>query len=231
MPTPEEEKAQHEAEERRKADEQRIADLANKVAADHIKRSMSKFEKMLEERDQKIAQLEARTPDKDPTPPAQRKDDLVDPRIKELEARMADRDRKLDEERKARESERAARLRDEEKSATLAALAEAEITGKLQQGALLTLQAEGKIGRDDAGNVVFLVQKDGYVDKLPVATGVKEWAEKDGAAFKAAKGVGGAGTKPAPRPTAGGKGDSRQERVQNAKRDLAAYFFGQNEQK
>lgn len=230
-----EEELAAEAAEAKKAEEQRIADMVNRAAADHAKRIQAKFEKQLEERDQKIAQLEAASAGKkpaseEPAPGAKDMNDPSEKRIRELEARMAERDRKLEEEKRARETEKQARLRDEEKNATLQALTSAEITGDLQEAALLVLQSRGRIGRDEAGKVCFLVQKEGYVDKLPVAEGVKAWAEAEGKAYLPARGVGGAGTKPTARGT-GSKpsGEGKNTKIQAAKQDLARLFFNRGD--
>jgi hypothetical protein len=216
------------AEDAKRAEEQRIADLVNKAAADHAKRAVAKFDKALEERDQKIAQLEARLAKEpaDKETPAAVSTPAADPRLAEMEARIRASEKKVEDERKAREAERAARLRDEEKSATVAALTAAEITGELQEGALLVLQAQGRIGRDEAGKVCWLDQKEGYVDKVPVAEGVKKWAtEGAGKAYLPARGVGGSGTKTVPgaKTTVAG---NKHERVASAKKDLVAAFFG-----
>jgi predicted RNase H-like nuclease (RuvC/YqgF family) len=233
MPKTEEELAA-EAAEIKKAEEQRIADMVNRAAADHTKRAMAKLDKQLEERDQKIAQLEAMLSggrkEEPATQAATGKDDPSEKRIRELEARMAERDRKIEEERKAREAERAERLRSEERAAASAALSAAEITGELGEAALLRLQAQGRIGRDDAGNVCFLVQKEGYVDKIPVTEGVKAWAESDGRAYLPARGVGGAGTKPPARGAPSPKADtSKGAKIAQAKNDLAKMFFGKSD--
>lgn len=222
------------AEDARKAEEQRIADLVNKAAADHAKRAMAKYEKSLEERDVRIAQLEAQLSagkgKTEAAPPADKPAaGAVDPRISELEARMRAADKRAEEERAARENERKARLAEEERNLTVQALAAAEITGDLQEGALLVLQAQGRIGRDESGKVVWLEQKEGYVDKIPVAEGVKKWAnEGPGKAYLPARGVGGSGTKP----PAGGKppvAGSKAQQLANAKKDLAAFFSGQGQ--
>jgi hypothetical protein len=223
------------AEDAKRAEEQRIADLVNKAAADHAKRAMAKVEKQIEERDVRIAQLEARLSDRDAgkqTPAAgapaasQAAPVAADPRLAELEARMRAADKRAEEERAAREGERKARLAEEERNLTVQALAAAEITGELQEGALLVLQAQGRIGRDEAGKVVWLEQKEGYVDKIPVADGVRKWAtEGAGKAYLPARGVGGSGTKPptGAKPPAAG---NRNERIASAKKDLVAAFFG-----
>lgn len=222
------------AEEAKKAEEQRIADMVNRAAADHAKRAVARVEKQLEERDVKIAQLEARLAEREPgkpapapaaQPAAPAAGAVIDPRITELEARMRAADKRAEEERAARENERKARLAEEQRNLTVQALAAAEITGELQEGALLVLQAQGRIGRDDAGKVVWLEQKEGFVDKLPLAEGVKKWAnEGPGKAYLPARGVGGSGTKPPVNggkpPAPGGKGVAAQQ----AKRDLAAFF-------
>ena len=229
MPKTEEELAA-EAEAAKRAEEQRIADLVNKAAADHAKRAVAKFEKSLEERDVKIAQLEAQLSErgKTPSPPTAGNTPPAagaDPRYDELVARMKAADKRAEDEAKARDGERKARLAEEERNLTVQALAAAEITGELQEGALLVLQSQGRIGRDEAGKVVWLEQKEGYVDKIPVAEGVKKWAsEGGGKAYLPAKGLGGSGGKP---PVGAGKQPvGKGAAVAQAKQDLVSVFFG-----
>lgn len=229
MPKTEEELAAEA--EAKKAEDQRISDLVNRAAADHVKRAMSKTAKELEERDARIAQLEAALagakkpePEAKPTPAAG--GDVADKRFAEMEARLAERDRKLDEERKARETEKKARLADEEKNEAIAGLTAAEVTGPLARAALLVLQDEKRIGRDEAGKVCYLEQKEGYVDKIPVADGIKKWVENEGKAYLPAKGVGGAGTKPPVGPRNGSAPKDKAAAARAAKQDLVAFFTG-----
>lgn len=216
------------ATEAKKVEEQRFNDIANRAAADHAKRLTAKFEKALEDRDAKIAALvqeneELRKKPADGGGKQPEPEGLAGIR-KEFEARLAERDRKLEEERKARESERAARLADEERAAAMSALGEMEISGELQRAAFLRLREEKLIGRDGQGGLVFKVQKDGYVDEVPLRDGIKAWAETPtGKAYQAPKGVQGSGNRPAPGPRSPAK-TSRAERVAEARAALAEAF-------
>jgi len=216
-------------EEAKKADE-RTAEIANRAAADHAKRLTAKFEKELKDRDDRIAVLMAeREAKKDPQQPATPLTQANTPelaRLKELEARIAERDRKLDEAEKERKAVEAQRAADEERNATVQALADAGVVGKAQKGALAVLMADKRIGRDESGRVCFLVQKEGYVEKNPIDDGIKEWVNsEEGQLYLPAKGIQGSGTKPATART-GGKPPTRSEAVGEAKKALSDLFRG-----
>jgi hypothetical protein len=225
-----EDKKQADEADRLKAEETRFAEIANRAATEHVKRVTAKFEKELKDRDDKIAALQAdRVEKKDPQAP-ELPAGVVDVNLakyKELEARIAERDRKLDEADRERKQVEAQRRTDEEISATQAALAEVGITGKALRGALALLKEDKRIGRDDAGRVCFLVPKDGYTDKLPIEDGIRAWADTDeGKMYRPAVGVTGSGAKPQPRQTGGSK-PTRSEAVNEAKQALAnAFGFG-----
>jgi colicin import membrane protein len=228
MADKDEEKAEQEKlEAAKKADEQRITDIANRAAADHSKRAAAKFDKALEERDAKIAALTAENEElrKKPAPAAD--SDPVNSLRKEMDARLKERDAQIEAERKARESEVQKRLAEEERTAVLGALGEVEITGELQKAAFLSLKDGGQVGRNKDGQLIFKTQKDGYVDEQPLREGLKAWAETTtGKAYQAPRGVQGSGNKPA-----GGAGrstpkGSRAERVAEAREALSQMFFG-----
>jgi chromosome segregation ATPase len=232
MADKDDEQKQREAEETKKADE-RIAEIANRAAADHAKRLTAKFEKELKDRDERIATLMAeREPKKDPqqpaTPPAGATP--AEARLRELEARIAERDRKLDEADKERKAVELQRQADEERNATVQALADAGVTGKAQKGALAVLMADKRIGRDEAGRVCFLVPKEGYVEKTPVDDGIKDWVNsEEGQLYLPAKGIQGSGTKPSAART-GGKAPTRSETISDAKKALTDMFRGMSGQ-
>jgi hypothetical protein len=212
-----------------KAEEQRINDIANRAAADHAKRLTAKFDKALEDRDAKIAALMAENENLKvkPSPSADGDKDPIVAIRKEFEARLSERDKKIDEERQARELERKARLDDEERAVALAALGDVDITGELQKAAFLRLKEDKFIGRDDAGQLVFLIPKDGYTDKLPLKDGIKTWADSAaGKVYQAPKGVAGSGAKPNGVRGSQGRAPSRAERVADARAALADAFFG-----
>src|SRR6185369_7798539 len=113
----------------------------------------------------------------------------------ELEARFAAQQAELEKERKAREDEKAQRLKDEETTKAKDAMAAADIKDpEDQRAALAVLREDKRIGRDDEGHVCFLVQKDGYVDKVPIDQGIKDWVNTPaGKRYQPARGVGGSG--------------------------------------
>lgn len=224
-----------EAEAARKAEEARFAEIANRAAADHAKRLASKYDKTIEERDAVIAQLrgevESLKKGGAPREPAEtgkqaNEQANVEALRKEFDARLRERDAKLEEERKAREAEHKARLEQEEKQATLAALADAEVSTELREAARLMLREGKRIARDEGGELVFLIPKDGYTDKVPLAQGIKAWADStEGKVFQAPRGVAGSGNKPTQKGGKGGSANTRAEKLAEAKAALASAFW------
>lgn len=228
MPT-EKEEAEKAAEAAREEQEKRFAqiaaDVANKAAADHAKRVAAKYEKQLEEQKAKYeAQLAERAPAPTPEAPKGAADDAVAALRKEMDARLAERDRKLDEERTAREKERQARLAEEERNEAMAALADLNVPAEVRKGAYLQLKEDKRVGRDEDGQLVFMTQKDGYVDKAPLKEGIKSWGDSpDGKAYLPPRGVSGSGNKGGANPsTRKGGPTTRAERVAEARAALAA---------
>lgn len=210
-----------------KAQDDRIAEIANKAITAQLKRDAAAREKADKEREERImAAIAEGRKASEPAP----KDDKADPaaaKLKELEARLVERDRKLEEAAKAQEAEKAARLRDEETAKTKDAMAAMDIKDpEDQRAALAVLREDKRIGRDDEGRVCFLVQKDGYVDKVPIADGIKDWVNTPaGKRYQPARGVGGSGQVAGKKPggAAPAKGN-KAERVAEARGHLKNMF-------
>lgn len=134
-------------------------------------------------------------------------------RIKELEAKTAA------SEAKAAETEARQRAA-EERSALAAGLAELGVDGPKQRMAIALLYGEDKkIGRDDAGNVVFRVKRgtgpNAFDDLVSLEEGLKEWAgTEEGKSVLPPRGVAGSGTQPGGPPR---RGDGKMSQADAAR--------------
>lgn len=98
-------------------------------------------------------------------------------------------------EQKQQEAERR-RQEAEERSVVESALGASGVAGKRVAQAFVWMRAQGLIGRDSDGNVVYRAERDGYVDELKLADGVKEFlASDDGKDFLPPKDVAGSGSR------------------------------------
>lgn len=230
--TKEEQEAQEQAaKDAADAQEKRFAEIANRAAADHAKRTAAKYEKQLEEQKARYEAMLAERADPakvepKPEPKGNPAEDLMAVRMKEMEARDAAREKERAKEKAEFEEKKAAALVAEERAATIEALKEIGVSGPPAQAAHLLLRSEGRLGRDDDGKVVFLEPKEGYTDKSPVGEGIKRWADTEaGKAFLPPKGVGGSGNKGGGN-ARGPKATTRAERVAEARNALVAAFGG-----
>jgi hypothetical protein len=113
----------------------------------------------------------------------------------ESEARMAEMEKKFENERKARMDEAHKAQVAEERSKLGAALRSAGVADERLRGAVALLYTEDKrIMRNAEGQVVFKMQRDGYVDELTVDAGIAEWlTTPEGKHFAPARDVHGSG--------------------------------------
>lgn len=202
-------------------------DDVNKAYTAREKRTMEAFGKLLDERIAALKPAEQAKPAADQaTKPAE--GDIAATLRKEFEGKLAERDRelKLRDEKLAAEKE--TRLRSEEDAETRAALAGANIRDAAAvKGALALLKSDKRIGRDDEGRVCFLEPKDGYIEKKPVAEGIKGWAASDeGKLYLPPTAAAGSGARPARGPAGSGKGNDKLQRVEAAKGALMSAITG-----
>lgn len=225
------EKAEREQAERDAALEKKMTEIANRAGADHAKRAAAKFEKAIADRDAEIIGLKADLANRSAEQPKPagdkppKADDGVAALRKEMEAREAAREKERSVEKAELAAQKAAALAAEERSATLEALKEIGVSGAPAQGAYLLLRDAKRLGRDEENKVVFLDPKEGYVDKLAVGEGLKKWADTDeGKSFLPPKGLGGSGNKGGGPVARKPGGQTRAERVADARAALAAAF-------
>lgn len=156
--------------------------------------------------------------------------------IARLEGRSKELETQLQQERKAREDEKAGRERErqeslakEERAELAAALRTKGITEPQVRAAVALLAGEDKLlGRAEDGSIIFKVQKGTgqgrYVDEVTVDVGVEEWLKTDdGKAFAPPRQAGGAGGLPArPGQAPRGPGEAKAQ----ATATLAAALLG-----
>lgn len=144
-------------------------------------------------------------------------------RIKELEQQNK-------AEREARETEKATRLREEERNKLASVLNERGIPAPQVRAAVALLHTEDKrVARTEDGRIVFKFERGSgqgkYVDELEVDKGVDEWLKSDeGKAYLPARQAGGSGGQPA----RVGAGASQGDKKAAATQDLAKILLGGN---
>lgn len=170
------------------------AEEFNRAFTERLKRERAAWAKEAEAREAKLLAIieegKARAADPHPSDePDKKAERLAAKAVKEAEARMKAEIDKLQAERQA---ERAKAQAAEERAMVEGALRDAGVTNV--KGALAFLKAEGLVGRDEAGELKFFQQKEGYRDELEVVKGVKDWlATEDGKFYMPPVGAGGSG--------------------------------------
>lgn len=143
----------------------------------------------------------------------------------EYSARLADLEKRYNDEKAAREQERQSNLKNEERN-TLATvlISKGADPNRVKAAVALLHTEEQRVSRNKDGSIVFKIQREGYADPLPLEKGVEEYLAGEGKFFLAAKPVGGSGGKGnnAPSSNGGTAGESKAE----LKRRLAASMFG-----
>jgi hypothetical protein len=240
-PTQEEEAAAKKA-----AEEKAFNDRLNDFYTKREKRTLSQFEKML---DNKLAALAGASaapaagaddeeeeeeddepaPAAQPTPAAQPAPAKQDVRAKKALKKLAEAEKRIAEKEKALKEESDKRQATELRSATLAALNAAECSNV--KGALAVLKEDGRIGRDKDGNMVFLTPDGDYVDEESLEDGIKKWlASDEGKEYAKPRGVGGSGAEPtkgaSSAPRRSSKTLSKQERLAKAGETLMRFARG-----
>jgi hypothetical protein len=201
------------------------ADEANAMFTAREKRLTSTMQKMLADALAPIAEKLA--PKEEPK--ATEGEPEWKQKLSEMEKRVQAAEKRAAEEATARDGERKARMRDEERSTLADALREAGVSepARLKGAMALLFTEEGRVKRDESGNIKFRVQKEGYEDLEDVKKAVKDWTASDeGKAYlppRAASGSGAAAPKGKPANPNGKK--SREE--MNA--DLFAAIFNRND--
>lgn len=120
-----------------------------------------------------------------------------DPEKEQLKARLKEQDDRLKRMEDDRAAEVATAKSNEERAIASEALRKAGVPEPRIRTAMALITAEMKaIGRDGDGRVVWRSHREGYVDELPLADGVKEFlATEEGKAFLPPVGGGGSGSR------------------------------------
>lgn len=172
----------------------------NSVITNRLKRWGDTFAKRMEETLAKSlagvkpaeSQTEGDDQEGDQTPAGKKA--KLDPKLSKMERELAETRKQLQEEKEAKAKADEQAKRAQERSILEQSLTEAGITGTLRGGALALLLGEGRIVRDDEGNVKFKGQdKYGQEVLIDPAKGVKDWAKTDGKAYVPAIDAGGSG--------------------------------------
>lgn len=138
------------------------------------------------------------------TKPSGAADPAVEKRFAQMEREVQKARKMAEDERHLREEQQAKARSQEERSALENALRTQGVKQELLKPAVALLYTEDKrVARDDSGQIVFKIPRDGFVDDLDLETGVGEWLRTaEGKNFAAPKPVAGSGAtagKPASR--------------------------------
>lgn len=143
--------------------------------------------------------------------------------LKKANTRIADLERKNKEAEDRASSTETKRLAGEEKVALQKALRTAGVDDehRVRAAVAVLFNVDKRVGRNDDNDIVFKVQRTGYVDELTLDEGVAEWVKTDeGKTFMPPRGVAGSGNKGSQR--AGKPLNTKEEKIAAARRELAA---------
>ncbi len=151
----------------------------------------------------------------------QQKDPDVEKRFAAMEREVQKARKVADEEKKLREEQQAKTRVQEERAALENALRLQGVKPELLKSAVALLYTEDKrVQRDENGQIVFHVTRDGFADDLELEQGIGEWLRTpEGKNFAALKPVAGSGATPG-KPMPGKKKETRAELTTA----LAKYF-------
>lgn len=149
--------------------------------------------------------------------------EAIDEDRRKDQARIADLENKYSEEKKQREAEASARAREEERGALQTALRTAGIEDNRLRAAVALIYGEDqRVGRADNGDIVFKVQKAGYVDEVTLDDGIGDWLKSDeGKTFLPARGAAGSGASGSNHQRKKGA-TTKEERIAEARHALLA---------
>lgn len=140
---------------------------------------------------------------------------------KQLQARIAELERKNQEAEQRAEQVRTQQRQSEERNALEASLRNAGIQPGLVRAAVSQLYTEDKrIGRDDDGQIVYKVKRAGYDEELSLDAGISEWLKDEGKSFLPPRGAAGSGATGSAAPRRKGGPMTKEERIAEARRTL-----------
>jgi len=158
----------------------RILNSVNKVVAD----ALAKFQPVASapvasEEDETVdeSEEEQQAVSDKPVPKGARKPSAAEIAAKKAMTQVKNLEKKMQEERAAAEAAKKLAEEKEERLALTQALTEVGVRGS--KAALNHLKAEGRIGRNADGELIFKMPRDGYEEEMSLEEGLTEWLSTD----------------------------------------------------